>query len=269
MGTPPDKGVVLDDKTVRNYFVGGIPYQQEWRHAKCLQLSPDQTQQLDALTAKMLAAGKLTSAEWSEYSPMNKKRDLELACQSAVRVQSRMAAYERFFGVAPSDVTNYNFSNWPDLSKYLGRTFEDVSSEERFTVGDTLRGITSMDRGATATSPEVELLDSPNRKRYVTSADTSQIAPSDAFIERVRTELTAEWGEPSSSSDPSKWVWKKKNFISTLTLERSSDRLHLEVEARNNNVWCARVHAAQPELLRSVTPEMAQELKVIINKYTF
>ncbi len=39
MGTPSDKGVVLDDKTVRNYFVGEIPYQKEWRHAKCAQLS--------------------------------------------------------------------------------------------------------------------------------------------------------------------------------------------------------------------------------------
>src|ERR1700722_10779075 len=38
MGTPPDKGVVLDDKTVRNYFIGEITYQQEWRHAKCAQL---------------------------------------------------------------------------------------------------------------------------------------------------------------------------------------------------------------------------------------
>jgi hypothetical protein len=235
MGTPPDKGVVLDDKTVRNYFVGEIPYQQEWRHAKCLQLSPDQTQQLDTLTAKMLAAGKLTSAEWSEYSPMNKKRDLELACQGAVRVQSRMAAYERFFGVAPSDVTNYSFSKWPDLSKYLGRTFEDVSSEERFTVGSSLRGFTSMDREATATSPEVVLLDSPDRKRYVTEADASQTAPSDAFIERVRTSLTAEWGEPSSASDTSKWVWKKKNFNGTLTLEkRGSGRvLQLQVDASN------------------------------------
>jgi hypothetical protein len=235
MGTPPDKGVVLDDKTVRNYFVGEIPYQQEWRHAKCAQLSPVETQRLDVLGSKMLAAGTLTSAEWSEYSPMDEKRKLEWACQGALRVQSRMAAYERFFGVAPSDVTNQNFSKWSDLPKYLGRTFEDVSSEERFTVGDTLRGFTSMDREATATSPEVVLLDSPNRKRYVTEADASQTAASDAFIERVRTSLTAEWGGPSSSSDTNKWVWRTKNFIGTLTLEKSgSDHiLHLQVEAVN------------------------------------
>jgi hypothetical protein len=53
MGTPPDKGVLLDDKTVRNYFVGEIPYQQEWRHAKCAQLSPVETQRLDLLGSKM------------------------------------------------------------------------------------------------------------------------------------------------------------------------------------------------------------------------
>ena len=92
-----------------------------------------------------------------------------------------------------------------------------------------------MDREATATSPEIVLLDSPNRKRYVTEADASQTAPSDAFIERVRTSLTAEWGEPSSSSDPSRWGWEKKNFIGTLTLEkRGSGRiLRLQVEAPN------------------------------------
>ena len=235
MGTPPDKGVVLDDKTVRNYFVGEIPYQQEWRHAKCAQLSPVETQRLDVLVAKMLAAGTLNSEEWAEYNPMDKKRKLEWACQGTLRVQSRMAAYERFFGVAPSDVANQNFSKWSDLPKYLGRTFEDVSSEERFTVGDTLRGFTSMDREATATSPEVVLLDSPSRKRYVIEADASQTAASDAFIERVRKSLTADWGEPSNFSDNNKWVWRTKNFIGTLTLEkRGSDHfLHLQVEAVN------------------------------------
>lgn len=235
MGTPPDKGLVLDDKTVRDYFIGYIPYEKEWRHAKCEQLSPVESQRLDVLDAKMLTVAALTSEEWAEYSPMQKKRDVENECQVALTVQSRMAAYERFFGIAPSDVTNHNFSKWPDLSRYLGLTFEDVSSEERFTVGDSFRGITSLDREATATSPEVVLLDSPNRKRYVTEADASQTAPSDAFIERVRTSLTAEWGEPSSSSGTSKWVWEKKNFIGTLTLEkRGSDRvLHLQVEAVN------------------------------------
>ena len=235
MGTPPDKGVVLDDKTVRNYFVGEIPYQQEWRHAKCAQLSPVETQRLDVLVARMLAAGTLNSEEWAEYNPMDKKRKLEWACQDTLSVQSRMAAYERFFGVAPSDIANQDFSKWPDLPKYLGRTFEDVSGEERFTVGDTFRGFTSMDREATATSPLVVLLDSPDRKRYVAEADAHQPDPSDAFIERVRTSLTAEWGEPSISSDPNKWVWRTKNFIGTLILEKrgSGHILQLQVEAAN------------------------------------
>jgi hypothetical protein len=155
MGTPPDKGVVLDDKTVRNYFVGEIPYQQEWRHAKCAQLSPVETQRLDVLVAKMLAAGTLTSDEWAEYNPMQKKRGIETKCQIALTVQSRMAAYERFFGIAPSDVTNHNFRKWPDLSSYLGLTFEDVSSEERFTAGDSFMGFSSLWREGTATSPAV------------------------------------------------------------------------------------------------------------------
>jgi hypothetical protein len=196
MGTPPDKGVVLDDKTVRNYFIGYIPYQQEWRHAKCAQLSPVETQRLDVLAAKMLAAGRLTSEERAEYNLMHEKRDLETKCQNALRVQSRMAAYERFFGIAPSDVTNHNFRKWPDLSRYLGLAYEDVSSEERFTASDPFMGDTSLARVATATSPAVVLLDSPNRKRYVATAVAYQTDPSDAFIERVRTTLTAEWDDP-------------------------------------------------------------------------
>ena len=241
MGTPPDKGVVLDDKTVRNYFVGEVPYQQEWRHAKCAQLSPVETQRLDVFSAKLLATAppkilaSLTSEEWAEYNSMQKKRHLEIECQRALRVQNRMAAYERFFGTAPSDITNHNFSKWPGLSRYLGLTFEDVSSEERFTVGDPIGGITSLSLEATATSPAVMLLDSLTRKRYVRSAFAYQTAPSDAFIERVRTSLTAEWGGPSSSSDTSKWVWKTKNFIGTLTLEKRGSDLLLELELRASN----------------------------------
>jgi hypothetical protein len=233
MGTPPDKGLVVDEKTVRNYFVGKIPYQEEWRHAKCAQLSPVETQRLDVLVAKMLAPGSLTSVEWAEYRPIQEKRDIETKCQVALRVQSRMAAYERFFGIAPSDVTNHNFRKWPDLSRYLGLTFEDVSGEERFTVGNSFMGTTSLDREATATSPAVVLVDSPDRKRYVTTAYAYQTDPSDAFIEHVRTSLTAEWGEPSSSSDTRKWVWNRKNFIGTLTLEKrgSGIILGLNVEA--------------------------------------
>jgi hypothetical protein len=218
MGTPPDKGVVLDDKTVRNYFVGEIPYQQEWRHAKCAQLSPVETQRRNVLIAKM-----------------QKKWDLENECQGTLGVQSRIAAYERFFGIAPSDVTNHNFRKWPDLSRYLGLTFEDVSGEERFKVGDSFRGFSSLWREGTATSPAVGLGDSPNRKRYVTTASAYQTDPSDAFIEHVCTSLTAEWGEPSNPNDTNKWVWKTKNFIGTLTLEKrgSGHILQLQVEAAN------------------------------------
>lgn len=239
MGTPPDKGVLLDDKTVRNYFVGQIPYQQEWRHAKCAQLSPVESQRLDVLIAKMQSAepvkmlAALTSEEWAEYNSMHKKRDLEWECQSALRVQSRMAAYEKFFGSAPSDVKNYNFRKWPDLSRYLGLTFEDVSNEERFTEGDSIRGYSLLWREGTATSPSVGLGDTPNRKRYVTTADAMQTDPSDEFIDRVHSSLTAEWGVSSNSSKTNTWVWKTKNFIGTLTLEkRGSGRLvHLRVEA--------------------------------------
>ena len=227
--------MVVDEKTIRDYFVGQIPYQQEWRHAECAQLSSVEAQRLDVLVAKMLAPGTLTSEEWAEYTPMQKKRDLETACQGALRVQTRMAAYERFFGVAPSDVTNLNFSKWPDLSRYLGLTFEDVSSEERFTASDPLMGITSLVRKATATSPAVVLIGSPDRKRYVASAVAYQTDPSDAFIEHVRTSLTAEWGEPSNSSGTNKWVWRTKNFIGTLTLEKrgSGHILQLQVGAAN------------------------------------
>ena len=233
MGTPPDKGFVLDERTVRDYFVGLIPYQQEWRHAKCAQLSSVETQRLDALGAKMLSAGTLTSEEWAEYNPMKEKRATEFKCENALRVQSRMDAYEKFFGIIPTDVSNHNFSKWPDLPRYLGLTFEDVSSGERFTAGDSFRGTTSLVREATANSPAVVLIDSSDRKRYVATATAYQIDPSDAFVERVRTSLTTKWGEPSNSNDTNKWVWRTKAFIGTLTLEKrgASRLLDLEVEA--------------------------------------
>jgi hypothetical protein len=133
MGTSPDKGVVLDDKTVRNYFVGEIPYQQEWRHAKCAQLSPVETQRLDVLKDKIET---LTSAEWSEYTPMNKKRDLELACQGAVRVQSRMAAYERFSALLPAMLQITTLANgliYPNTLDALSRMFQ-VKNDSRLAI---------------------------------------------------------------------------------------------------------------------------------------
>ena len=235
MSTPPDKGVVLDDKTVSAYFVGDLPYQEEWRHAKCSQLSPAESQRLEVLAEKLVSPIGLTPAESSEYYPMQAKRDREMECQSALRVENRMAAYERFFGSAPSDVANHNFSKWTDLPRYLGRTFEDISSEEPFTTSAPEMGITSLYREETATSPAMVLLDSPSRKRYVVEAVSNQIDPSAAFIERVRTSLTAGWGEPSSSDTPSKWAWNKKNFTATLTLEKrgSGHLLSLKVESSN------------------------------------
>jgi hypothetical protein len=65
LGTPPDRAIKLDYKTVKKYFHGDIPYRHELLQAKCAKLKDDE-----------------------------KIRD----CYAAVDNERRLAAYEKFFG---------------------------------------------------------------------------------------------------------------------------------------------------------------------------
>lgn len=237
LGTPSDKALVLDERTVKTYFWGEPPYRHEWRMAKCARLSPDEARRLDSIGARLLSTpnARVNADEQSELTPLQAKRDLESECHVALIRESRLAAYEKFFGAAPSDAANYNFSKWADVQKYLGRAFEEIVAEERFEQGDKVLGTTSLERQATANSPRVALMDSRERKKYVSwIAVVSQPNPSVSFVQRVRSSLESAWGRPSSTSGINEWAWKSKSFTARLKQEPVSAQgpyLSLVVEA--------------------------------------
>jgi hypothetical protein len=67
LGTPSDRTLLLDDKTIRTYFSGDLPYRDEWTRNRC---------------------SSITTAEPD--------------CILTVQNESRLAAYEKYFGVRPS-----------------------------------------------------------------------------------------------------------------------------------------------------------------------
>ena len=67
LGTPSDRTLLLDDKTIGTYFSGDLPYRDEWTRNRC-----------SSLTTR------------------------EPDCILTVQNESRLAAYEKYFGVTPS-----------------------------------------------------------------------------------------------------------------------------------------------------------------------
>ena len=137
----------------------------------------------------------------------------------ALPEKSRVAAYEKFFGNVPDDTGNYNFNKWIEVIKYLGRTFEDVSGEERFDVDSTFMGLTTIKRAATASAPMVVLKDAPNQKKYVSWIGVlGPQNPSVEFMRRLRASLDSAWGKPKSTDGIDLWEWNGREFSAVLKI---------------------------------------------------
>jgi hypothetical protein len=222
--TPSDRVALLDERTVKAYFWGDLPYRYEWRRAKCSRLTGPEGQRLEALGAKVLARDTMTAAEQADFSSLQAKKDQESKCDVGLGETSRVAAYQKMFGSAPDDTANHNFAKWAEAPKYLGRTFEDVTAEERFEPEGT-GSFLSLRRAATATSPSAMLMDEPDRRRYVSSVAVLKVNPSGSFVERVRSSLEAAWGKPTAAASSDRmWTWKTGDFNATLKLEPQSSQ---------------------------------------------
>jgi hypothetical protein len=201
LGTPSDRVLILDDKTIFTYFFGGLPYLDEWKKNKCSQ------------------------------------QDEEGKCENAIDRQNRMAAYEKYFHVKPSDTANYNFSRWSSATNYLGRNYYELMSEERFEDESGPLDLSFLHRSATANAPSINLADSPpDRARVVTSVDLNSPPPnpSQEFTQKLVATLEAAWGKRSGGDGSSKWQWISDKFMANLENERSpvGHYLHLHIEAR-------------------------------------
>jgi hypothetical protein len=233
LGTPSDRALILDEKTVKTYFWGGLPYLDEWKKNKCSRLSDQESKRMRIYSSRIISSkptgtAELSKEEWADFGTLQKKQGEESKCEIAIDSQNRVAAYEKYFHVKTSDTANHNFSKWSSAADYLGRNYYELMSEEKFDEDKTMSDSTdlsTLQRPATATAPSILLSDfPPNRARVVTSVYlTSLPNPSQEFIQRVVATLEAAWGKRSVSNGSSEWQWISDKFAAKLESRGSGE----------------------------------------------
>jgi hypothetical protein len=223
LGTPSERALVLDDKTVKTYFWLELPYRHEWKKNRCSKLSESETQRTEdysrrLLRARSAAAAGLSKAEWNDLTALQKKQNEESRCDIEIEKQSRTEAYARYFGVKPTDYAEHNFSKWSDSARYLGRRFYELQAEERFDEEKLEFDGHSLTRPATSNAPDISILDSPSKPRVVSKVRlVGVLNPSPEFIQRLVMSLEGAWGRRSGGNSTTEWLWDKKGFSARLT----------------------------------------------------
>lgn len=238
LGTPSERALLLDDRTVRTYFSGPLPYLHEWQRNRCARLTAPELQRIEDLSGRLLKARSaeeitLTGSEWADYALLRKKQDEERACAVVVEHQGRLVAFERYFGFKPSDLDGYDFAGWAAAASYLGRPVAGLVSDgfERSRVAE----VNLLERSATARQPMVILSDSTARSGTVSRVSlVSTSEPSPEFTRRLLESLDRAWGKGREGEEPNSWRWVTPGFTALLVRETSSARgafLNLVVEA--------------------------------------
>ena len=224
LGTPSEQALLLDDKTVRTYFSGALPYMHEWQRNRCAKLSAAETRQLENVSARLLRANSTsesqpTRIELDSYAFLRKKQEEEKVCIAEVEQQSRRVAYERYFGIRPSDLRNYDFSRWSAAAGYLGRPFQDLLAEAHF-ARMRIWGANLLELDATETAPAMILSDNHLSPETVTRISlVSPIEPSPEFTRSLLRALESAWGKQAQGDQVAEWRWDKDTFDAVLTRE--------------------------------------------------
>lgn len=223
LGTPSERALVLDDKTVKTYFWLELPYRHEWKKNRCSKLSESETLRTEDYSRRLLQArspaeADLSKVEWNDLTSLQKKQDEETRCDIGIEKQSRIEAYTRYFGVKPTDYAEQNFSKWSESAKYLGRRFYELQAEERFDDEKFEFDSHSLTRPATSNTPDISILDSPSKPRVVSKVRLVGILnPSPELIQRLVLSLEGAWGKHSGGNGATEWLWNKKEFSARLT----------------------------------------------------
>lgn len=107
LGTPSDRGLVLDEKTIKTYFWGTLPHRHEWIKNKCSRLSDEESLRMERYSVRLLKPMSSPEANFSmeeltDLQAIRKKQDETLGCTVAIYKQNRIDAYKKYFQVAPS-----------------------------------------------------------------------------------------------------------------------------------------------------------------------
>ncbi len=239
LGTPSERALLLDDRTVRTYFSGPLPYLHEWQRNRCARLSAAELQRLGDVSAHLLKASSvdeitLNGRQWADYALLRKKQDEERACAAVAEHQGRLVAFERYFGVKPSDLDGYDFAGWAAAASYLGRSFDTLTSGGGFE-RSRIAGANLLERSATPSQPMLILSDSMDRPGIVSRASlVSTSEPSPEFTRRLLESLDGAWRKNREGEEANGWRWIAPGFTALLVRETASASgafLNLIIEA--------------------------------------
>lgn len=234
LSTPPDRVWLIEEAVIRQYFLGAAPYRAEWLKGRCASLSAEERSQLDRFRERSLASSTgsrspFSVSETAEYRRLQDGDDAQRKCEIAASQISRAEAFVRTFGAVPGDAESHNFSRWPEATRYLGKRYYEIVSEERFEES-TLGRLSFLTRNITATAPFLSLSDASDSPRIVHSVSViSPSNPSSDFIAKVLATLRTEWGEPDeSSTEKEEWSWTTPSFRARLLHDTpAADGRHL------------------------------------------
>lgn len=214
LGTPSDRALILDEKTVKTYFWLELPYRHEWTKNRCSRLSESEAERVESYSPRLLA--DLSKSERADLDALQKKQKEERDCAIEISNQSRADAYEKYFGVKPTDFANHNFTKWSDALKYLGKRFYELLGEEKFEE-ERFANTSYLKRAATGNTPYISLSDSSLKPKVVTWINlVSTPNPSPEFTRRLVKSLEDAWGKRSGGNGTTEWLWNKKEFSAKL-----------------------------------------------------
>lgn len=163
---------MLDTNTINTYFHNHAPYRLEWLKNRC----------------------------------SNADKDEENKCWQLTIFNSRLEAYERYFGKKPNDIENYDFSAWCNVKNYLNQPYHKILSKEYFE-DDKYGEFDFLSRGAYVNSPAISLRDSISKNRVVRTISLYSWDPSTEFVKLLLQNLVQCWGDGKPIRDPNAWIW--------------------------------------------------------------
>lgn len=221
LGTPSERALILDEKTVKTYFWLELPYRHEWTKNRCSRLSESEAGRVESYSRRLLRArnasdADLSKSEWADLGDLQKKQKEELDCAVSISEKSRADAYEKYFGGKPTDFGNHNFTKWSEAPKYLGKRFYELSGEEKFEE-EKFANTSYLKRAATGNTPYINLSDSSLKPKVVTWINlVSTPNPSPEFTRRLVKSLEDAWGRRTGGNGTTEWLWSKKEFSAKL-----------------------------------------------------
>lgn len=214
LGTPSNKALVLDSKTVATYFTGYLPSRHEWLIAKCSSITPQERADYDDYLDRY---PRISHEEMAETKRILQKKKPEEKCNIEAMKKSRLVAYESFFGKSVSDYAGYSFKSWADAARYIGMSMQEVMPLGGFDAEVESDGRTVLTKHTGANVPTILLFVKSNSRKNIGSVAVLSLPnPSDKFAENLKSALQQAWGPPTSSSAV-RQRWENEKFVGELT----------------------------------------------------